>query len=93
MDWYISSAKIKKKAFALASYFMSDLEGDYDLIKNVVNARVHAQVPNRENFAGYESFKLNPHSTKANLQRFICKNLGNVKISVHLVLEEMSLML
>lgn len=57
MDWYISSVKIKKKAFALASYFVSDLEGDYDLIKNV-NARVQVQAPNRENFAGCESFKL-----------------------------------
>lgn len=93
MDWYISSAKIKRKAFALASYFMSDLGGDYDLIKNVVNAGVQVQVPNRENFAGYESLKLKPHSTKANLQRFICENLSNVKISVHLALVEMSLML
>lgn len=92
MDWYISSVKIKKKAFALASYFVSDLEGDYDLIKNV-NSRLQVQVPNRENFAGYESFKLKPHSTKANLQRFICQNLSNVKISVHLALVEMSLML
>lgn len=63
MDWYISSAKIKKKAFALASYFMSDLEGDYDRIKNVVNVRVQVQVPNRENFAGYDSFKFKSHST------------------------------